>query len=218
MNLDKWLTLSIDEQAKIRKEWKRNWENWYHLLDEAISRFTTEYGSHPMISRIDSFYDFGPADIYDHEKSILHSEPQIGVTTKLCAPERIEELPTRYATFTVVQVPYGDTKNRYLKIWKIVLGKLLGWSEEQVLEWAEKKHKDDLEGKSCWFDHECPCYYISTLFIPHEKLKMINPGDLYKLNTRLYQAIHRKGQMPCCTSPYDWNAARMRINKILSEI
>jgi hypothetical protein len=133
MTLDDWVALSPTERNSLRRDWPQEGGEWLGLLEEACSRFAAEYGGHSLINAIDS--------------SAWHAasyEPSILVTTALFSPEVIEELPDRYLTFRVVQLQIEGNKQAYLRTWKLVLGQLLGWSEERVRAWAREHHEAGL--------------------------------------------------------------------------
>lgn len=215
MNLDEWIGLSKDERFKIRQSWRKTWPDWSHLLDEAIERFSAEFGSQPEVVRVDPSYQFAKDD--DSLTNGLVSDPTICVTTALTAPEILEELPGRYAYFTVRQEPFGGTRNVYLRDWSVILKNLLGWSEDQLLRWAQEHHQDDLMGKNVWFDHNSPCSYVVELLIPDEMRIVLEGPERCLYHERLERAIIEQGENPV-DLPCDWDAVRSRVNAVLKEI
>jgi hypothetical protein len=207
MTLDEWVGLSASERNALRRDWSRDEGSWLELLHEACARFEAEYGGHRLINAIGG--SAWQAPIY---------EPSIWVTTALFSPQLIEELPDRYLMFRVVQHQIDDNKQAYLRTWTLVLGQPLGWSEKRVLAWARKYHEHGLDGRDRgWFYHEDEYYCILDFLVPTSVRKKLSFKELAKLEGRLKTAIAQHGSSPLWLSPYDWDAARERINTILGE-
>ena len=206
MTLDEWDALTPGERNRERRSWPRDEGYWLDLLSEATERFKREFGDHPLINRIDhsAWHSSG-------------SEPAILVVTALWPPQRIEELPDRYHTFGVRQDPILANKDSYLREWNLVLGEVLGWSESRVRDWAKQNWEDGLDGKESLFYHEDPIDYIVDLLIPQPIRVQIYGTTYEQLRNCLCEAIRRYGSSPLWLSPYDWKAARKRIDAILNE-
>jgi hypothetical protein len=206
MTLDDWVLLTAEKRNQLRKDWPREGGNWLGLLEEACARFRGQFGGHPLINAIGySKWHFATF------------EPSICVTTALFSPQLIEELPDRYLTFRVVQDPIEDNKQFYLRTWTLVLGELLGWSENQVRQWAREHHEDGLDGKDLFFYHEEAEKYILGLIVPLSLREQIGFRNYQLVIQRVREAIVRYGSSPLWLSPYDWGAARARINWLLGE-
>ncbi len=210
MNLDEWLDLSPEQRDVIRQEWKQSRNDWYDLICEAIESFKKKYEGIKEISRID------PASGYGHVPDVV-MEPCIHVTTTLRGNQLIKELPSEYAFFKVVQEPFGDTGEAYLREWVLILGNLLGWPEEKVISWAEKHHSEDLKGENVLFDHEFPCHYVVHLLILEEKLILLDGSKRIKFLAKIESAIKNSSQ-GFMNTDYDWPETRKRVNEVLEEI
>ncbi|HEU5400232.1 MAG TPA: hypothetical protein VFU86_02680 [Terriglobales bacterium] len=205
MKLDEWIELSPDDRNAHRRRWERDSGDWMDLLSEARTRFESKFRSHPLINYIC--------------QSAWHAasyEPSILVTTALYSPQLIEELPDRFCTFRVVQEQVLDNRDFYLRYWTLVFDELLGWSEAQTRKWA-RKWDDDLNGrKGSMFYHEDPYYYALPVVI-HESLPpaQAEARRSMALFTDVLRAIQSHGSEPIWLSPYDWDAARERVNAVL---
>lgn len=207
MTLDEWIALSPDERNEIRFGWtwrygdadtgRARWEKeGLPLVSEAADRFRQENGKHPLINHIAPNVSlFG------------NSEPAIHVVTALFPPQRIEDLPDRFATFAVQQEPILSNKESYLIYWRLVLGEFLGWTPQQVDDWAAEKWLDGLDGKDGLFYHEPPCYYIELLLVPND----IKP---YVRSDEVCDAIGE----PMSRTPYGWAAAKERVRLVIERL
>lgn len=210
MKLDEWLNLSPEQRDIFRQKWKEGQCDWYNIVCEAIESFKKKYEGIHEISSID------PASGYGRIPEVV-LEPCIQVTTSLKGNQFIKELPSEYAYFKVVQEPFGDTAEAYLREWILILGNLLRWPEEKVVSWAEKYHSDDLKGKNGWFDHDFASHYVAHLLVPEEKLNRLIEVERSKFLGKIERAIRNFGQNLLDPS-YDWAEARKRVNAILKEI
>ncbi len=208
MTLKEWIELTPEERNRERRTWPRDADGgyWSDLLSEARDRFEEQFGDHPLINYIGT--------------SAWHAsgyEPSIIVTTALWTPQRIEELPDRYLTLAVTQKPIEDNKDYYLRTWKLVLGELLGWSPEQVREWARAHHEDDLNGNGSFFYHEDAVDHIVWLLVPDQLRERLVGLPRVELKQKLIAAIAHYGSQPLWDAPYDWQAAKARIEATISE-
>ena len=216
ISLDEWLQLLPEQRDEIKKQWKQNWNEWAYLLDEAIESFKQEYKKIQEISDVQPSYECEPVHP-SFSVSRLVTEPYISVKTTLKNKEETLRLPPEYCYFKVVQEPWGDTSQEYLEEWKLLLKKLLKWTEEETVAWAQEHHAEDLKGKNIWFDHEYPCYYIVHLFVPKDKIMMVARIGESKFLGKIQRAIYSPDEN--LFSPnYDWDAARQRVNDVLREI
>jgi hypothetical protein len=206
MTLDTWIELSPDERNAHRRRWERDRGDWIQLLSEARARFETRFRSHPLINYI--------------TQSACHSasnEPSILVTVALYSPQLIEELPDRFCTFRVLQDQVLDNRDFYLRYWTLLFNELLGWTDAQTREWATK-WDDDLNGRNgSMFYHEDPYSYALPAVIRASLPAAQSDACRVALYSDVLRAIRSHGSEPIWLSPYDWDAARERINTVLSK-
>lgn len=209
MTLDEWIELSPVERNNHRRGWECNRGEWTDLLATAQARFETAYKSHLLVNLISRSGWHGTSN-----------EPSILVTTALYTPQRIEELPDRFCTFRVVQEPVLDNRDHFLKVWSIVLNEMLGWDESRTLKWAER-WDDELNGRKAasMFYHDDPYTRILPLIVAES----VPPDSLrgyqdIELQNAVCRAIRSRGSEPIWLTPYDWDAARFRVNDLLGQI
>jgi hypothetical protein len=69
------------------------------------------------------------------------------------------------------------------------------------------------------FYHEDPYYYALPVVIRESvPAGQVPAGGLMALYTDVLRAIRSHGSSPIWLSPYDWDAARERINAVLSTV
>lgn len=207
MTLDQWIMLSPTERNEHRLHWEHDRGEWQDLLTDAYKRFERQFGSHPLVRHIG-------------KSASAEYDPAIIVTTALHSSQIIEELPDRFCTFRVQQTPILDTRDHYLRHWVLLFEELLGWPKERTLKWAQC-FDDDLNGRKgfSWFYHEDPYYYALKIVIS-ESIPAEIPDfhQRSKLEEDIYNAICSHGSEPIWLSPYDWDAARVRVNAIFSKV
>jgi hypothetical protein len=208
MTLDEWIGLSPAERNEHRRSWERDSGEWLDLLRAAHARFEAEYKSQPLINYIGYSKWYGAA-----------YEPSILVTTALYPPQLIEELPDRFCTFRVAQEAILGVRDEYLRYWMLLFRELLGWTEAQTLDWA-RSYDSDLNGAhNQLFYHEDPYYYA----LPEVVRQSVPPEQtqgwpLIDLTGDVCKAIRSHGSEPIWLSPYDWDAARSRVNVVLDKV
>jgi len=224
MNLDEWLELTSEQRNEIRSKWRYEWDKWSHLLFQAEDRFTAEYGNHPKIGLISAAYlARGKDSAVDQD--IVTTEPKISVTTTLRLPEMIEELPSRFAHFTVEQHPFADTIDFYIEVWSSILKNLLHWSEIQIKDWVDKNYADNLAVKKIIFTHEPPCSYITSILCSYitpvllskSKIGLNNLLKLREASQEIDRILKAEFQFSRPIEEINWPALRTDINKILRE-
>lgn len=220
MDLDTWIALTPAERNVRRLEWTREGLShdelyWHTLLEAASQRFEREFSDHPLIYAVHCWHWDGRP----HQPTWYRTffEPTICVCTALFPPQRIEELPDRYATFPIVQEQMEENKQTTIDIWKHLLSELLSWPESKVIDWA-KQYEDGLTGRDAWFYHETACYYVAPLLIPEKvRARLQDRGTAFiHLGAEVQSAIEIDGKAPLFIPDYDWDAARQRIHTILS--
>jgi hypothetical protein len=207
MTLDEWIMLSPAERNEHRLHWEHDCGEWQDLLTDARGRFEARFGSHPLIRHIGQY-------------ASAEYDPAISVTTALYSPQIIEELPDRFCTFRVAQTPILDSRDFYLRYWVLLFAELLGWTKEETLEWAHQ-WDDDLNGRNgfSWFYHEDAYYYVLPVVV--SKSISTDSRDTHHRITlceEICNAIRSHASEPIWLSPYDWDAARARVNAILSKV
>jgi hypothetical protein len=216
MNLDEWLELTSEQRNEIRSKWRYEWDKWSHLLFEAVDRFTSKYGNHPQIGLISAAYLARGKDCAASQDIVI-TEPKISVTTTLRLPEMIEELPSRFAHFTVEQKPFADTRDFYIEVWSSILKNLLHWSDIQIKDWMDKNHADNLAGKGIMFTHLPPCSYIASVFLPKSKIGLHNLLKFRKARQEIERILIAEFQFFRPIEEINWSALRTDIDKILRE-
>jgi hypothetical protein len=76
----------------------------------------------------------------------------------------------------------------FMKFWRVSLRGLLGWSDDQVSDWA-KQFEQDLKDLEYEFVRQDPISYIIPMIIPAEMQKRMSPGKLGQLYLDIYMAI-----------------------------
>ena len=137
-------------------------------------------------------------------------------------------------------------KEYYLNYWKVCLNKLLGWSEEQILEWA-RQFDEEMNDYLSMFYHDDPVDYTVPLFVPPQAPWRLSGGRFPKLKHKIHEAITRAAnlewkELPRCDEEqyrlfeaiwlaeqkgeilapinfayYDWAAAKERVHAVLRE-
>jgi hypothetical protein len=215
MTLDDWNRLSPEAQNRHRKSWRderfSRWSvkaqpdslgrPWFNLVKDARDRFLRQFGGNPLILSVSAGWGFFP-------------EPAISVTTALAGAQRVTELPDRYCGFLVLQNPLLHQKQLYLKEWKLVLGKMLGWTPDRVRKWVRVELKHNME--SDFFYHRQPFWYICRLFVP-DALWHMNGREAIALSDRIELAVTGRYQCVQDVPEYDWSAARRRLRNVFKE-
>lgn len=224
MNLDEWIELTSEQRNEIRSKWRYEWDKWSHLLFQATERFTLEYGNHPKISLISSSR-LACGKNQATSKNIVISEPKISVTTTLRSPEVIEELPSRFAHFTVEQEPFADTRDFYIEVWSSILKNLLHWSDIQIKDWVDNNHPDNLAAKEIIYAHLPPCSYITPVLCSYitpvllskSKIGLNNLLKLREARQEIDRILTAEFQCYRPIEEINWPALRTDINKVLKE-
>lgn len=105
----------------------------------------------------------------------------------------------------------------YLAIWQEMLAVFLGWSAEQVLQWAEETGRvgymtdpDDL------FYHETPQYWIKSLLVPDELRGRLSTFEAIGLEQRILAAFKDEHHYEFPLGS-DWRPFRRKIERVLNE-
>ncbi len=110
-----------------------------------------------------------------------------------------------------------DYKQYYLDMWKEMLGEFLGWSESQVMQWAQEKGIIVfLEDPDDIFYHQTPQYWITHLLVPDELKARLSNLELIDLEGRIVEAFKDEHFYHFPTGT-DWRPFRAKIERILGE-
>lgn len=105
----------------------------------------------------------------------------------------------------------------YLTTWNEMLAAFLGWSEDDVLEWARRTGKlkyladpDDI------FYHQTPQYWVVNVLIPEHLDLQLSQAVLQALRNRIIAAFNDEHhyEFPPGT---DWRPYREKVERILAE-
>jgi hypothetical protein len=80
-------------------------------------------------------------------------------------------------------------KEEYLRFWKGILGVMLGWTSEQVEQWAHKWDPHGIDDEDSMFYHELPTYYVGRLIIPQSILGQLDSTTYLKLWKKVLHAL-----------------------------
>jgi hypothetical protein len=118
----------------------------------------------------------------------------------------------------VMDTPAAANPNMayYLTTWNEMLGTLLGWSEQQVMQWARDTGKlDFMADPGDIFFHETPQYWVKYLLVPEELKRRLPSDEWIRIANRILAALEQ--------GPYeyppgtDWRPFRKKVEHILNE-
>ena len=112
--------------------------------------------------------------------------------------------------------PYAENKAAYLTTWKRALGRLRGWPEARVMQWAAQ-YDAELDGLPTFFYHESPIWYISSLLVPEFLRTRLHAYEYQDLLSELQHAIEGSDPFGVTDDSYDWDRAKERIEALLRE-
>jgi hypothetical protein len=116
----------------------------------------------------------------------------------------------------MADTPQND-REHYLQTWTHVLGIFLGWSEDEVMRWADRYIEFMNETGMGIFYHETPIYYIVPELVPGALARKLDAHELMSLDARIETTIYN-GDSCCDSRPdFDWHAARDRVERVLNE-
>ncbi|QDV50098.1 hypothetical protein [Gimesia fumaroli] len=90
-----------------------------------------------------------------------------------------------------------------------ILGRLLGWSPERVIEWAQQ-FEDQLENP--WFDYEGFFRYICKALIPPETFQRLTPDELQSLQNSLHEPLIPRFWLGDKPDDRGWKIVRLQID------
>lgn len=210
MNLDEWNALSPDERDERRERWiprVRPGEEplpeeveWQGLVMEAERRFCALHGEHPEILHIGSscwFEDQHPVAIH--------------VRTRRPDAQYLQELPSSFLGFPVVQEPVGDEVEAFKKTWHAILSRLFDWPDGAIRDWIENQER---VFRCPFFLHDPPCEDLQRIPLARSVVGPREEFELGKIGEELVRAIG--GRFYVDQEPdYDWGKARERIAGVI---
>ena len=109
-------------------------------------------------------------------------------------------------------------KEYYLRVWKSIFGELLGWSEEEVLRWAEQKDwLRYLENENDMIYHEPPQYWVVHSLLPEHLQSTLRGIPLVEAHQKLMAALDRN--IPHLVWPKEpsWPHLRKNVEQVIIE-
>lgn len=166
MTLDEWDKLTHAERHSRIIELNGPCEDWVcDVLSEAARSLENSFKTDPRITHV------GYTKWHDREYS-----PRLLVTTTVRTDEKIDALPNEWHGFLVEQLPILDTHDHYVRIWRLILSNLIGWTEDKVLDFIAQRSDDLLEKDSGWLYHDTPAWYLTNVvidhFVPHSQQRV----------------------------------------------
>lgn len=112
----------------------------------------------------------------------------------------------------------GYNKWYYLAIWTGILRDFLGWSSEQVFQWAQSTFGTALDRDYDLVYHASPQYWIVNLLIPSQARSKLQGLPLVHLHQALEHAFWDE-RYPHYTFPpdMDWTPYKGRVTRVLQE-
>lgn len=111
----------------------------------------------------------------------------------------------------------------YIRIWNEALSALLGWSEEEVANWAER-YQSWLRNEHDLIYHKPPLYWMVSWLIPASVDECLDADERRILVRQLERAVETTrverpfvDHRPFDHVQYDWEAARLRVQAVLNE-
>jgi hypothetical protein len=121
-----------------------------------------------------------------------------------------------------LQIAAAHNKPRYIRVWRNVLADWLGWSDKRVAKFISG-WEADLDGRGGLVYHENAIHWVVGRLISkrlEQKLKAASPQDsraVLRFSWRLADAIQSQSTGNPENDDFDWEAARRRVDAVLSE-
>ena len=113
----------------------------------------------------------------------------------------------------------NDTLNNleeiYLAVWKRLLNDILGWSEPEVVAWAEK-YDNYLKDSEDIFYHEDPQYWAVSALVPTAVNEKLSPGQRSRLTKDILDVLGVKMYLADYLD-VDWKQYKSRIDAIVEK-
>lgn len=113
--------------------------------------------------------------------------------------------------------PY-NSKQYYLAVWKGMLGTLLGWSEEQVIAWAQQGVKwAALDNPGDILFHESPMYWAKHLLVPASLRARLAHDRLVRLERDLWDVFTDESkEWHIDPEAIDWLPYKQQVDQLLT--
>jgi hypothetical protein len=111
-------------------------------------------------------------------------------------------------------------KDHYMQWWKGVLGTILGWTSEQVEQWAHKWDPHGIDDENSLFYHEAPSWYVANILIPDYLTDECNTTTIVKLDRQIEHALNfddNAQYVALQLETYDFEAAKRRVEAVLKK-
>ena len=106
-------------------------------------------------------------------------------------------------------------KDYYLQTWKTLLAEFLGWSEAQMLEWADATGKlEYLSDPDDLLYHQTPLYWATNLLVPTEFKERLSSSELGSLKQQIMLAFNDNYNYNFPLD-IDWKPYKARVAEIL---
>ncbi|QDU11198.1 hypothetical protein [Gimesia aquarii] len=90
-----------------------------------------------------------------------------------------------------------------------IFGRLLGWSAERVIEWAQQ-FEDQLENP--WFDYEGFFRHICRELIPQKTFHKLTPNERQSLQNSLHQPLIPYMWLGEKLDDHGWKIVRLKVD------
>jgi hypothetical protein len=224
MDPTEWASLPEANQRKLVRDWYMEglWGDYHLMAERAAHRLREELSSFVEVSNVVC----GPgAEIQPLNAVGGIQELSLYVYTVLPESSRFkQQLPSRFAGFSVQQLDMQPHRDAYLNTWKRLFRELKGWNDDQTSRWAEQ-----------WID-ALECRRLSAIY-GYSPLKVALPElvadiiedsaavDLSPLYREIHSAIEegvtKAGSNtyahPDTMANYDWAETRRRFAGLIEE-
>ena len=143
MNLNEWASLSDSQHKELIVQWYHGQSSKHlELAEMAAAALKCEFNFIPDIKHV---HVGGGADIHIEKSSVTLRELVLQVCTLLPEHQKIEKLPSVYFGFPVKLLNLKAKRDRFVKTLTFLAQELMGWSEVDILKWANERTVETLE-------------------------------------------------------------------------
>ncbi len=129
------------------------------------------------------------------------------------------KIPSSYLGFDVVHRSVRTIRNQYLRAFNKILAETIGWAPKKTAVWRQRLN-EGLEGRNPMFYHRSPSTYAADAIVEARVGMPLSGKEMATLRNQIVAAIEGMGQnrveFPNEVRNYDWDAARMRIDRVFS--